>query len=126
MDSTLLCLPDRSDSVIYVARSARKPKNNKLKSDNCLHWLGVKTTCQKEREIKRLQPVVSMKIPSQFLRPSGPWWSTLRCDVNGGYRPVQCLVRTSFCWCVDKYGREIPRTRISGTPRCGPMGKKLS
>lgn len=66
-----------------------------------------------------------MKIPSQFVRASGPWWSALRCDVNGGYSPVQCLSRTSFCWCVDKYGREIPRTRISGTPRCGPMGEPL-
>lgn len=94
-------------------------------SDKRLNWAGVKTTCQKERDIKRLQPVVSMKIPSQFVRASGPWWSALRCDVNGGYSPVQCLSRTSFCWCVDKYGREIPRTRISGTPRCGPMGEPL-
>ena len=85
----------------------------------------MKTTCQKERDTKRLQPVVSMKIPSQYVRASGPWWSTLGCDVNGGYSPVQCLARTSFCWCVDKYGREIPRTRISGTPSCGPMGEQF-
>lgn len=100
-------------------------KKNKLKSGKCLYCPGVKTTCQKDRDIKRLQPVVSMKIPSQYVRASGPWWSTLRCDVNGGYSPVQCLARTSFCWCVDKYGREIPRTRISGTPRCGPMGEQF-
>ena len=87
---------------------------------------GVKTTCQKERQIRQLQPVVSMKIPHQFLRPSGPWWSMVKCDANGGYRPVQCHRGTPFCWCVDKYGREIPRTRTSGTPKCGPMGKHLT
>ncbi|XP_022806051.1 uncharacterized protein LOC111343164 [Stylophora pistillata] len=81
---------------------------------------GVKTTCQKERQIRQLQPVVSMKMPLQFLRPSGPWWSMVRCDDNGGYRPVQCHRGTPVCWCVDRYGREIPRTRLSGTPTCEP------
>ena len=50
----------------------------------------------------------------------------MRCDANGGYSPVQCHRGTSFCWCVDKYDREVPRTRTSGKPKCGPVGKSLA
>ena len=84
---------------------------------------GVKTTCQRERDINRLQPVVSMKLPQQLMRPDRPWSSMVKCNVNGGYSSVQCHQGTPFCWCVDKYGRELPRTRTSGEPKCGPMGK---
>lgn len=84
---------------------------------------GVKTTCQRKRDINRLQPVVSMKLPQQLMRPDRPWWSMVKCNVNGGYSSVQCHQGTPFCWCVDKYGRELPRTRTSGEPKCGPMGK---
>lgn len=98
----------------------RCSKNNRT-SIVCL-FLGVKTTCQRERTMSHLQPVVSMKLP-QLLRPMRPWSSLgVRCDANGGYNPVQCQRGTPFCWCVDKYGREVPRTRISGKPKCGPMG----
>lgn len=84
---------------------------------------GVKTTCQRERDINRLQPVVSMKLPQQLMRPDRPWSSMVKCNVNGGYSSVQCHQGTPFCWCVDKYGRELPRTRTSEEPKCGPMGK---
>lgn len=84
---------------------------------------GVKTTCQRERDVNRLQPVVSMKLPQQLMRPDRPWSSMVKCNVNGGYSSVQCHQGTPFCWCVDKYGRELPRTRTSGEPKCGPMGK---
>ena len=50
----------------------------------------------------------------------------MTCDSKGGYKPVQCHRGTPFCWCVDKYGREVPRTRTSGKPKCGPMGNYLN
>ncbi|XP_048581312.1 uncharacterized protein LOC5512067 isoform X7 [Nematostella vectensis] len=43
------------------------------------------------------------------------------CKENGMFRPVQCLAGSTYCWCVDKYGQELPRTRTEGTPYCGPL-----
>ena len=69
--------------------------------------------------------MVSMRLPSQLLRPGRPWWSVVKCDATGRYKPVQCNQGTPFCWCVDKYGHEIPKTRTSGNPKCIPTGKCL-
>lgn len=43
------------------------------------------------------------------------------CDSNGGYRKVQCG-SLGECWCVDRYGNELPRTRSKGVPYCGLDG----
>jgi len=41
-----------------------------------------------------------------------------KCEPDGGYEEVQCAETYGVCWCVDKDGREIPRTRQSGKPNC--------
>ena len=33
------------------------------------------------------------------------------CDETGGYSSLQCDQSSDSCWCVDRLGREIPRTR---------------
>lgn len=43
------------------------------------------------------------------------------CDRYGGYRKVQCG-SLGECWCVDRYGNELPRTKTRGIPYCGPDG----
>ncbi|XP_020896594.1 equistatin [Exaiptasia diaphana] len=46
-----------------------------------------------------------------------------RCDSNGAYKPVQCDP-SGYCWCVDRYGQELPRTKAKGIPKsCGLFGK---
>ena len=92
----------------------------------CFVLPGVKTTCQKERATSLLQPVISVRLSLQIVRPMRQLSSKVMCDSNGGYSPVQCHRGTPFCWCSDKYGREIPRTRISGKPECGPTGNSQS
>lgn len=39
------------------------------------------------------------------------------CDRYGGYRKVQCG-SLGECWCVDRYGNELPRTKTKGIPYC--------
>ncbi|XP_078147276.1 nidogen-2 [Centroberyx gerrardi] len=34
-----------------------------------------------------------------------------QCEPDGHFSPVQCYGDTSYCWCVDQDGREIPGTR---------------
>lgn len=46
------------------------------------------------------------------------------CDRYGGYRNVQCG-SLGECWCVDRYGNELPRTKTRGVPYCGPDGKNF-
>lgn len=49
------------------------------------------------------------------------------CDNTGGYTPLQCDPSSNSCWCVDRLGREIPRTRNNDTRRnCDEAGMKLS
>ncbi|XP_026479237.1 LOW QUALITY PROTEIN: multiple epidermal growth factor-like domains protein 6 [Ctenocephalides felis] len=37
------------------------------------------------------------------------------CDQDGSYAPVQCEVANNkTCWCVDRYGTELPKTRTTG------------
>ena len=45
-----------------------------------------------------------------------------RCRPDGGYEPLQC--RTSYCFCVDKYGKEVPESRKSASdpPNCAKFG----
>ena len=47
------------------------------------------------------------------------------CDKAGSYIPGQCNPAIGSCWCVDKLGREIPRTRdvdSKGRPKCDATG----
>ncbi|XP_057651996.1 uncharacterized protein LOC130891358 isoform X1 [Diorhabda carinulata] len=37
---------------------------------------------------------------------------TPECDSNGNYNPMQCA--NDYCWCVDNFGTEIPKTRQTG------------
>lgn len=41
----------------------------------------------------------------------GPEHFLPQCDASGEFTPVQCYGETSYCWCVDKDGREVPGTR---------------
>ncbi|KAF4102024.1 hypothetical protein G5714_016824 [Onychostoma macrolepis] len=34
-----------------------------------------------------------------------------QCDSAGEFNPVQCYGDSSYCWCVDQTGREVPGTR---------------
>ncbi|XP_062863770.1 nidogen-2 [Trichomycterus rosablanca] len=51
----------------------------------------------------------------------GPEHYLPQCDSSGEFTPVQCYGDTSYCWCVDKDGREIPGTRSHDVkPACVP------
>lgn len=41
----------------------------------------------------------------------GPEHFLPQCDASGEFTPVQCYGESSYCWCVDKDGREVPGTR---------------
>ncbi|KAI4885762.1 hypothetical protein NFI96_031285 [Prochilodus magdalenae] len=41
----------------------------------------------------------------------GPQQYLPQCDSDGEFNPVQCYGDSSYCWCVDKDGREMPGTR---------------
>ena len=47
-----------------------------------------------------------------------------KCKPDGGYEEVQCAKAYDVCWCVDKDGYEVPRTRQSGKPNCTILGMK--
>ncbi|XP_047432393.1 nidogen-2 isoform X2 [Mugil cephalus] len=34
-----------------------------------------------------------------------------QCEDDGEFSPVQCYGETTYCWCVDQDGREVPGTR---------------
>ncbi|KAF7704087.1 hypothetical protein HF521_021159 [Silurus meridionalis] len=52
----------------------------------------------------------------------GPEHFLPKCDASGEFTPVQCYGETSYCWCVDKDGREVPGTRSHDKvkPACIP------
>ncbi|XP_060692796.1 testican-1 [Hemiscyllium ocellatum] len=41
-----------------------------------------------------------------------------RCNEDGYYKSIQCHRSTGQCWCADKYGNELPGSRMEGTPTC--------
>nr|XP_005169909.1 nidogen-2 isoform X7 [Danio rerio] len=45
-----------------------------------------------------------------------------QCDSAGEFNPVQCYGGSSYCWCVDANGREVPGTRSHDAvkPACIP------
>ncbi|XP_056157017.1 nidogen-2 [Lampris incognitus] len=45
-----------------------------------------------------------------------------QCEPDGQFSPVQCYGETSYCWCVDQDGREVPGTRSHDVvkPACIP------
>ncbi|XP_077370479.1 uncharacterized protein nid2a [Festucalex cinctus] len=45
-----------------------------------------------------------------------------QCEPDGQFRPVQCYGETTYCWCVDQDGREVPGTRSNDVvkPACLP------
>ncbi|XP_066550833.1 nidogen-2 isoform X1 [Amia ocellicauda] len=45
-----------------------------------------------------------------------------QCDELGQFNPLQCYGDSSYCWCVDKDGREVPgsRSQDSVKPACIP------
>lgn len=56
----------------------------------------IKSPCQKER-----QRHLGWRGPSN--RPYEP-----ACGDDGRYKPLQC--NTTYCWCVDSHGYELPGT----------------
>lgn len=45
-----------------------------------------------------------------------------QCEPDGQFSPVQCYGETTYCWCVDQDGREVPGTRSHDIvkPACLP------
>ncbi|XP_029030641.1 nidogen-2 [Betta splendens] len=45
-----------------------------------------------------------------------------QCEADGQFSPVQCYGETTYCWCVDQDGREVPGTRSHSVvkPACLP------
>ncbi|KAM9820898.1 LOW QUALITY PROTEIN: nidogen-2 [Neosynchiropus ocellatus] len=45
-----------------------------------------------------------------------------QCEPDGQFSPVQCYGATTYCWCVDQDGREVPGTRSHDVvkPACLP------
>ncbi|XP_026157559.1 nidogen-2 [Mastacembelus armatus] len=45
-----------------------------------------------------------------------------QCEPDGHFRPVQCYGETTYCWCVDQDGREVPGTQSNNVvkPACLP------
>ncbi|XP_055083265.1 nidogen-2 isoform X2 [Periophthalmus magnuspinnatus] len=45
-----------------------------------------------------------------------------QCEPDGHFSPVQCYGETTYCWCVDQDGREVPGTRSHDVvkPACLP------
>ncbi|CAJ1087012.1 nidogen-2 isoform X3 [Xyrichtys novacula] len=45
-----------------------------------------------------------------------------QCEADGQFSPVQCYGETTYCWCVDEDGREVPGTRSHAAvkPACLP------
>ncbi|XP_059183657.1 nidogen-2 [Centropristis striata] len=45
-----------------------------------------------------------------------------QCEPHGQFSPVQCYGETTYCWCVDQDGREVPGTRSHDVvkPACLP------
>lgn len=47
------------------------------------------------------------------------------CDLDGNYKPLQCLESSGVCWCVDSQGQEIPGTRGREKKQCITTGRLL-
>uniref|UniRef100_A0A3P9NKU8 Nidogen 2 n=1 Tax=Poecilia reticulata TaxID=8081 RepID=A0A3P9NKU8_POERE len=45
-----------------------------------------------------------------------------QCEPDGEFSPVQCYGESTYCWCVDQEGREVPGTRSHDAvkPACLP------
>ncbi|KAM4710680.1 nidogen-2 isoform 2-T2 [Anableps anableps] len=45
-----------------------------------------------------------------------------QCEPDGEFSPVQCYGESTYCWCVDQEGREVPGTRSHDVvkPACLP------
>ena len=42
-----------------------------------------------------------------------------RCNPDGSFNKVQCVLSVGLCWCVDQDGNEIEETReFSLNPKC--------
>ena len=48
-----------------------------------------------------------------------------QCSADGSFKSKQCWGSTGYCWCVDKYGKEVPGTKIRGEPDCSKKGNNL-
>ncbi|EDO40369.1 predicted protein, partial [Nematostella vectensis] len=70
----------------------------------CPHPGGVLTPCQ-----RRYQEATSSPVPGSFAP---------RCRADGSFEEVQCHKSQGYCWCVDQFGNEIPRTRSIKPVRC--------
>uniref|UniRef100_A0A3Q2P057 Nidogen 1 n=1 Tax=Fundulus heteroclitus TaxID=8078 RepID=A0A3Q2P057_FUNHE len=79
-----------------------------------------RTQCESERD--RLLGQTGFSIPRGPRPPVGQYIP--ECDENGDYVPVQCHGSTGQCWCVDRYGQEVPGTRTDpgSRPYCIPNG----
>ena len=59
--------------------------------------------------VERLQALKSQILKKQFVP---------LCSPDGLYAPLQCDSDQGYCWCADKWGREIKNTRTKRTPNC--------
>uniref|UniRef100_A0A3B4DXX7 Nidogen 2a (osteonidogen) n=1 Tax=Pygocentrus nattereri TaxID=42514 RepID=A0A3B4DXX7_PYGNA len=68
------------------------------------------TVCERWRA-SLMEHYGAQRSPQQYLP---------QCDSAGEFNPVQCYGDSSYCWCVDKDGREVPGTRSNDAikPAC--------
>ncbi|XP_019635444.1 PREDICTED: kielin/chordin-like protein [Branchiostoma belcheri] len=66
-----------------------------------------------------LQKVPSLMLMGRTVPMTGVFVPS--CDINGYYNATQCHGSTGYCWCVDRFGEEVPGSRVHhSTPICKP------
>uniref|UniRef100_A0A4W6E0I4 Nidogen 2 n=1 Tax=Lates calcarifer TaxID=8187 RepID=A0A4W6E0I4_LATCA len=83
------------------------------------------TDCDKPGETARPESVCERWRASLIEHYGGkpePQQYVPQCEPDGQFSPVQCYGETTYCWCVDQDGREVPGTRSHDVvkPACLP------
>ena len=68
-----------------------------------------KPLCHRQTELRSILMPGPALFGAPRARRATP--TTLLCDENGAFKPLQCTKDTAECWCVDDRGMEIPKTR---------------
>ena len=67
----------------------------------------VKSLCERQRDV-----------------PTGLGSTTVQCETDGSFKPMQCDARNAKCWCVDGLGNEVEGSQTTvyideHKPSCG-------
>ena len=68
------------------------------------------TPCQKKKKEALKLPPLGSFVP--------------QCKSDGSFKEKQCYPSTGQCWCVDKNGREIEKTRTRRPLNCSRSGRE--